>query len=210
MELANNALTTLDRLKLMMGLDAADDSQNSLLVMLINQGSSWIEHQLGRKLGKAVYHESVKPSGNQSLLVDHYPVLEVHSIERNGELLDPGTYDYTDTGAHGEIYKDDGWTYYGYPYGLTGDPVAARRNITVHYTAGYVLPRDATPDNPSTLPSDLEGLLIEIVQTGYGKLSTGANTGLKSFGISDVRWEFLNETPQAWNGIIQAHKRYWL
>ena len=108
------------------------------------------------------------------------------------------------------ICKDDGWTYYGYPQGLTGDPVTGSRNIEVKYTAGYILPWEATEEEPADLPADLEGLVQEMVQYAFGKLETGGSAGLKAFSISDVRWEWSEDTPSSWQDIINQYKRVWV
>lgn len=79
--------------------------------------------------------ERLKGTGSQYLLVEHYPIVRVASIKQAGEEIDPGLYDIATQGRAGVICKDDGWTYYGYPQGLTGDPVAGSRNIEVKYTA---------------------------------------------------------------------------
>lgn len=51
--LAENALTTLERMKLMLGLsDIEDEKVNLIVELLINKASSWIERQTGRHLGK--------------------------------------------------------------------------------------------------------------------------------------------------------------
>ena len=47
--LANNALTTLDRMKLMLSLDDETDERTCTLVeLLINKASSWVEQQVGQ------------------------------------------------------------------------------------------------------------------------------------------------------------------
>jgi hypothetical protein len=208
--LRENALTTLEALKQFLGLAADDTSADSVLIQLINQASASVERALGRKLRRTVYTEKVKGTGSQQLLVENYPVTDVEYIKQAGEEIDPGLYDFTTHGNAGVIYKDDGWTYYGYPHGLTNEPVVGSRNIEVRYTAGYILPGDATEEEPATLPADLEGLVQEMVQYAYGKLSTGGSAGLKSFSISDVRWEWSTETPQTWQDIIDQYKRVWV
>lgn len=205
-----NALTTLEALKQFLGLAADDTSKDGVLIQLINQASASVERALGRKLRRTTYTERVKGTGNQYLLVENYPVTDVEYIKQAGETIDPGLYDFTTRGSAGVIYKDDGWTYYGYPYGLTQEPVTGSRNIEVRYTAGYVLPGDANDDDPCDLPADLEGLVQEMVQYIFGKLQTGGTAGLKAFSISDVRWEWSTETPETWQDIINQYKRVWM
>ena len=147
---------------------------------------------------------------NFDLLVENYPIVAVEEIKQAGEIIDPGLYDITVRGNAGVIYKDDGWTYYGFPHGLTGDAMTGSRNITVRYTAGYILPWEATDEAPTDLPADLEGLAQEMVQYIFGKLESGGSSGLKAFSISDVRWEWSDETPSSWQDIINQYKRVWL
>ena len=48
--LAENALTTLERMKLMLGLsDIEDEKVNLIVELLINKASSWIERQTGSR-----------------------------------------------------------------------------------------------------------------------------------------------------------------
>jgi hypothetical protein len=85
--------------------------------------------------------------------------------------------------------------------------VAPKRVIEVCYTAGYVLPKDATDDDPQTLPADLEGLLWDMVAQAYTSLQNGSQ-GLSSFSISDVSWKFDKSTPDAWVKTINQYRRY--
>ena len=168
--LRTNALTTLEALKQLLGIDETDTSQDGVLIQLINRASASIENALGRKLRRSTYTERVKGTGSQYLLVENYPIVAVEEIKQAGEIIDPGLYDITVRGNAGVIYKDDGWTYYGFPHGLTGDAMTGSRNITVRYTAGYILPWEATDEAPADLPADLEGLAQEMVQYIFGKL----------------------------------------
>lgn len=205
-----NALTTLDALKTVMGIPEEDTGSDNVLLQLINQASASIERALGRKLRRSIYVERLKGTGTQYLMVENYPIVSVTSIKQAGVLIDPGLYDITVQGNAGVIYKDDGWTYYGYPHGLTGDPITGSRNIEVQYTAGYILPWEATEETPADLPADLEGLAQEMVQYAFGKLESGGSAGLKAFAISDVRWEWSEDTPSSWQAIIDQYKRVWV
>lgn len=205
-----NALTTLDRLKEMLGISLEDTGNDGVLIQLINQASASIEKALGRKLKKQVYCQKCKGTGNQYLLMEQYPIREIKSIRQGDILMDPALYDVPGGGMAGVIYKDDGWTYHGYPYGLTGDYVAGKRDIQVEYVAGYTLPGDATVENPCDLPADLEGLCQEMTGYAYGKLQSGGSEGLKSFSISDVRWEWQTDTPTSWQETIDRYRRAWI
>lgn len=208
--LRGNALTTLEALKPLLGLDSFDGGADDTLIQLINRASASVEKALGRKLRRDTYTERLKGTGSQYLLVSNYPIVSVDYIRQAGEEIDPGLYDITMQGSAGIIYKDDGWTYHGYPHGLTGDPVTGKRDVEVRYTAGYILPWQATLEDPADLPADLEGLVQEMVQYAFGKLQSGGAGGLKSFSISDVHWEWSDEVPASWQETIDQYKRVWL
>lgn len=206
--LAENALTTLDRMKLMLGLsDIEDERTNEIVTLLINRASSWIERQTGRHLGKRQYRQWYDADGQQELVTEEYPIISVEYVKEDGKEVDPSCYDYSQTGNIGVIYRDEGWLKAGYRRGLAFDIVAPKRVIEVKYTAGYVLPKDATDDNPQTLPADLEGLLWDIVSQAYTNLQNGSQ-GLSSFTISDVSWVFDKSYNESWTQLLNLYKRY--
>ena len=206
--LANNALTTLDRMKLMLSLDDETDERTCTLVeLLVNKASSWVEQQVGRPLGKNTYREFYEADGQQELVTLKYPIISVDYVKEAGRLVPPELYDYGQTANIGVIYRDDGWLRAGYRRGLANDIIESKRNIEVRYTAGYVLPKDATDEEPQTLPADLEGLVWDMVSQAYANMQNGSQ-GLKSFSISDVSWTFDKSTPAAWLQIVNLYRRY--
>lgn len=206
--LANNALTTLERMKLMLGLsDIEDEKVDEMVTLLINRASSWIERMIGRHLGKHSYHQWYDADGQQELVTIEYPIISVEYVKEDGKLVDPSCYDYAQTANVGVIYRDKGWLRAGYRRGLAYDIINTARVIEVSYTAGYVLPKDATEDDPQTLPADLEGLLWDIVSQAYTSLQDGSQ-GLSSFSISDVSWNFDKSTPSSWTQLINLYRRY--
>ena len=206
--LAENALTTMERMKLMLGLsDTADEKTDTIIELLINRASSWIERQVGRHLGKRFYRQWYDADGRQEIVTLEYPIINVEFVKEEGRLVDPGEYDYAQTAEIGIIYRDKGWLKAGYRRGLAYDIVEPKRAIEVGYTAGYVLPKDATADDPQTLPADLEGLVWDIVSQAYTSLQNGSQ-GLSSFTISDVTWIFDKQTPAEWTRLINLYRRY--
>ncbi len=206
--LANNALTTLERMKLMLGLtDIEDERTDEIIEMLINKASAWIERQIGHHLALSKYRQWYDADGQQELVLIEYPIVDVEFVKENGAVVDSSSYDYEQTGNIGVIYRDEGWLKVGYRMGLAYDMIRSKRVIEVSYTAGYVLPKDATEENPQTLPADLEGLLWEIVSQTYTGLQNGS-MGLTSFSISDVRWDFDKSTHPEWVQLINLYRRY--
>lgn len=205
--LAENALTTLERMKMMLGITGETDEMTDMMItLLINRASAWIERQTGRHLGKKSYRQWYDADGQQELVTDEYPIISVEYVKEQGSTVDPGRYDYSQTGNVGVIYRDEGWLKAGYRRGLAYDIVTPRRVIEVSYTAGYVLPKDATEEDPQTLPADLEGLLWDMVSQMYTNLQNGSQ-GLKAFSISDVRWEFDKSTAASWMQVINLYRR---
>lgn len=206
--LAENALTTLNRMKLMLGLpDSEDERTDEIVTLLINRASSWIERQTGRHLGKRPYRQRYDADGQQELVTLEYPIASVECVKEDGKEVDPSRYDYSQDGGVGVIYRDEGWLKAGYHRGLAYDIIAPKRAIEVCYTAGYVLPKDATEDDPQTLPADLEGLLWDIVSQTYTSLQNGSQ-GLNSFSISDVTWNFDKAQHSEWTQLINLYRRY--
>jgi hypothetical protein len=203
-QLAQNALTTLSAARLMTGAPD-DETSTEKLTLLINQASAAVESAIERQLRLQPRTEHITPTGGQHLMLRHWPVVGVERVTQDGLEIDPSCYTVEDGGM---LYCDGGWPWSGYSTGLAYDPVAVRRNVDVKYSAGYVLPKDETPEQPTTLPADLESLVLDMVQAAWGKLNSGGNAGLKSFAISDVRWDWTTETPQPWLDIIARYKRW--
>lgn len=185
MVLADNALTTLARLKQFNGIAESDTGQDFKLEFLINSASQEIENILGRKLKKAQYTEKIKGNNRLTIQVKNYPVLNIDSIKINGSTVNESDYSLNESGI---IEGARPWGASGLHYGISNFMVQQSKNIEVAYTTGYVLPKDETEEEPRTLPYDIEAALFSMIN-GAMALTDGA-AGLKSFSISDVRWEW--------------------
>lgn len=206
--LAKNALTTLERMNMILGLPTPSDKQiNAIVELFINRASAWVERQTGRRFGKQSYRQWCDADGQRELITREYPIISVEYIKEAGKIVDPDSYDYSQDGAIGVIYRDEGWLKAGYRRGLAYDSIDSRRAIEVKYTAGYILPKDASQNESQALPADLEGLVWDMVARQYSAISHGAS-GLKSFTLSDVTWVFDKSIPTEWEQIINLYKRY--
>lgn len=208
--LAPNALTTLETVKAMLGIDPTDENaqRDAVLVNLINAASAWVERQTGRKLGRQVYTQKYVASGTQELVLLQWPITNVEYVKdtADGSTISPSEYDYSVDGEIGVLYKDNGWAFRGYAGGLAYDFLYPTRYLEVKYTAGYVLPKDATEDDPCTLPYDLQNVVWGIVQQEFATMQNGAQ-GLSAFSISDVSWTFDKEPRQSWLATIGLYTR---
>lgn len=210
-KLNSNALTTIERVKQMMGidLDDYDDNRDSIIANMINSVSSWFESKTGRKFNISTYKERYLGENSQELCLRQYPIVSVISITdlTDGTVIVPSAYSVTEDGNIGVVWKDDGWDMRSFQYGLANDPRFSRRYLRVEYIAGYVLPKDATTDNPQTLPSDIESLIWEMVQQQYKLMQDGASN-LASFSIADVSWTWDKNLKQTWLDTIATYKRW--
>lgn len=208
--LADNAMTTLETMKIMLGISSDDEDlqRDAIIINLINSASSWVERKTGRQLGKQTYVQQYNASGARELVLLQWPIISVEYVKdtSTGEEISASDYDFLNTADIGVLYKDDGWPLRGYRSGLAYDITAQLRCLEVKYTAGYVLPKDATKKSPCTLPADLQGVVWGVVSQEFATMQNGAQ-GLSSFSISDVSWSFDKTVKQEWLDTIGYYTR---
>lgn len=209
MELKENALTTLDALKSYLCIDKSEDNpaRDEALAQLINAASAWLETELGRKLKLTTYTQRYPAPGTQSLCLKEYPIVSVGYIRDRYNGEDITDYEIEDDGEIGVVFREDGWTYQGHIGGLSCDYISPRRYLEVEYTAGYVLPKDATDTQPATLPADIEAVVWNMIAQQWAILENNAS-GLSAFSISDVSWTFDKELSDTWQSVISRYKRW--
>ncbi|WP_339321379.1 phage gp6-like head-tail connector protein [Paenibacillus sp. FSL W8-0194] len=136
-------LTTLDRLKGILG-PQADVWGDDMLTLQIASASSTIENYCKRHFKKQRYSERVSGHSNSKYLnLRNYPIYSVElPSDWDFEVLDDG-----------RLFRAEGW-----PQG--------EHNIQVSYIGGYVLPGDATEEEPRTLPEPLELACLLLAQQG--------------------------------------------
>lgn len=211
--LADNAMSTLETLMEFIGMDPESenipDIAKNNLERLINGASSYIETMTDRKFSRQRYVENLYGSGSQEICLKQYPIVSVDYImdKESGETINPDSYSFSDTGRIGVVYRDQGWADKAYLGGLSYDPVASKRYLKVAYEAGYILPKDATEDQPSDLPYDLQYIIWQMVQQQWNLANNGAN-GLSSFSISDVSWTFDKELSSQVKDVINSYQRW--
>lgn len=211
--LQGNALTTLCSVMEFIGMEPDDEtiprSVKNNLTRLTNAASAYIETMTSRKLGIAKYVEAHHASGSQELCLNQYPIVSVSSVkdvESRNEFA-PESYSFSDTGHIGVLYRDVGWGVRGYRSGLANDYTVYNRYLQVTYTAGYILPQNATKSTPATLPYDLQFIVWQMVQQQWNLALNGAN-GLSGFSISDVSWTFDKELSTLVQDVISRYRRW--
>jgi hypothetical protein len=158
MNLADNALTTLDYVKKYLQQTATvGTTKDDLLEFLINSASQTIENMCRRKFKKQALVEKYVGKGTELLYLNNYPVIGNPTYVKIDSVALTLDTDYSVYDAEGGVlYRESLWDVSYLSYGLSGLRVSKKQNIEVSYTAGYVLPKDATATIPRTLPYDLE------------------------------------------------------
>jgi hypothetical protein len=177
-DLADNALTTIARLKMELGLADDDSSQDDHCALLINVASANLESALYRELARAATVETLSGYGLQRINLRRYPIVSIESVTVCGDDVT----DFVILAERGQLYRRSGFplsaglyrsssaqTVGGLPFGppiydftADQDPRSADLNVVVTYTGGYVLPKDAAAGSPRTLPWDIEGACLRI------------------------------------------------
>ena len=143
MPLNENALTTVDRLKLPI--------DNTSIEIYINAASDVIENYCNTKFNKKPRSLNLKPDGGKYLMINYWNIESVEQILNDDEEIT----EYTILAEKGMLYKKDEW------------PELDDYDLEVNFTAGFILPKDATAESPSTLPGGIENACILIAQDLY-------------------------------------------
>lgn len=200
MALSPQALTTLDAVKAWLTIPIDDNSQNSLLEWLINSVSDEIANECSRSFRKADYETDISISSYsifragfyidnykqppKELVLDQYPVLAAAVTEIKSGL--PIT-DF-DRKPNGILFRKYRWD----------------SDYHIQYTAGYVLPNDATDNDPRTLPFDIENAVVQLIAIAYNKI--GSEHLTKEY-IGPLRYEYIADRPSTIQSIIEKYTK---
>ncbi|WP_010500652.1 hypothetical protein [Paenibacillus elgii] len=180
-------LATLERLK---GLLQEEHGQDELSLHLM-AASQAIESFCKRSFRKQQYTERMSGYKSDYINLRNFPVASVESLTgQTGEITD---YEIL---SEGRLYRRNGW-----PIG--------KHNIQVTYTGGYVLPGDATPDNPRTLPESIELACLFLAKTTFsGQLGVAG----ERFGDYSVTYIVKDgfELPGAVISLISPYVGRWV
>lgn len=184
MTLNANALTTVEHVVsalkaypfIASGVSFDDADVIDEIIRLINYWSSFVETTTNNTFGEREYTEFYRGTSHPTLALKHYPVTSLVSIDyisSNGEVI--GSLDVDTISLmlderdleRGLLYYEPSWAKRYTVTGIIPDIFAQMRSIKITYTAGYVLPKDATDDVPSTLPSVLEELVTELAKAQF-------------------------------------------
>lgn len=183
---SNSNLIELASVKTRLGIEGT--SEDETLTELIEEASSSIVDYIGRPLARQRYRETIAGEDRPRIVLSRYPVdtdsvtVTVDGIEETDHVIE--------NPANGVLYLSGGWprtfptNYVDYRYG-------GEKDITVTYTAGYLLPGDVASWTASTAvalhtwirPStaSLSPYLYQVTTagiTGASEPSYPASTGL--------------------------------
>ncbi|MCZ8518880.1 phage head-tail connector protein [Paenibacillus caseinilyticus] len=182
-------LATLAKIKPMLEISEEDSSQDQLLEALLVASSTAIENYCRRSFGYQE-HKDVVVDGvrGKSLLLPNYPVHSVSAVSFEDGMRE----DFELDAEKGILFRRAGW-----PCG--------ERAITVSYTAGYVLPGDATAERPQTLPRVLEIACMLLTQTLM------RDPGASSERVGDISVSYSADErglPYTVRALIDPYKRF--
>ena len=186
MALADNALTTLATVKTELGITVT--TFDTVLERIINTVSEQIENYTKRKFKQQEHTEKYTGTNTLKLLLNQYPVSEVDEVIYKEESYTDYEIDYTS----GILVSERIWEQTGISKGLSTRTAYPKADIEVTYTAGYILPKDATEESPRTLPYDLEDACIEAVTANY--LSRGQDKSIVSERLMSASYTYDRAT----------------
>ena len=178
-DLAPNALATLEDLLDELSLDADGGAQDNRLRRYINMASDFIAQVCSRKFERAdAIAEGVRTYGGTELIVKRTPVLSVTSITWRGDVVDASTYSVSNAEA-GFIFRACGWPWSaGRMQSITWPqvPGTEAQSAVVTYSGGWVTPVQAAAglfsSAPRTLPYDLEDAVLQLAASRFHRQGT--------------------------------------
>ena len=215
MALSTKALTTVANVKTY--LDISDTSQDTKIEQLINSVSDDIASRCNRVFLSAERTEKLTGNGRQTLLLTYYPITDVKSVTVDSAALTEGT-DFDVLADEGSLFKVNGvWTkpevnqVFRPPYIPEipyADENSLKHNIEAVYTAGYILPYQAssgeTPVVP-TLPYDLEMACIKMIAADINRKGSEHE---KSENLGPLQSAFLdNDYSDSVLSVLERYKR---
>jgi gp6-like head-tail connector protein len=166
---ASYNLLTLDELKVMLGIDPTDTSQDAQLTQYIKSYSALIARSCNRVFARETVRETWRCNEQARIFLSHWPVAEtdITSIESpRGTPIAIGDYEVEERSGKIEFFTS------------YADPVV------VEYTGGYLLP-DETPE-------DLKEALTLFVRNAQAMAHRMTTAGIRSISHKEARVMFFD------------------
>lgn len=173
-------LTTLDTLKVELGISISDMEDDEVLEKMITRASELIAVECGRVFGAERVAETLRGAKSRLLRLSRAPIIEVESLLEDSVPITDWVLEDAELGA---LYRDAGW---GYSYlggwdssawasGYILPGTSAYRYIAT-YTGGYLLPSQTAGDPVAPpLPGPIEQAALETVKSWYNSREGGSD-----------------------------------
>lgn len=170
---SDKALTTLERVKLELGIPSGTTTNDPILQEKIDEASDDIEAALGFRLVRETavetfWHEQYD-SAPEKLVLDRTPVAAIASVVVDGVTIDPSAYRLDP--STGELFA----LCNGYP-----SVWVFCQSIVVTFDAGYILPAASNRN----LPKGIEGACIDLVSSFWA--AKGRDPTVKSEDVPGI------------------------
>ncbi len=193
MSLANTiALCTIAQIKTALRMSQADVSRDTELEQLALAASAAVNSYCGRKFAREVGRvERMAGYGTPTLLPDLCPIESIASLTLYGESIDVDDLEIEDEvivrWANG-VFPHTGFL----DSGIDKKPRAGyeKRDLTLTYTGGYVLPNDSTPivSPIQACPMDLQFAAATWAAYIDRQLARDLNVAAESVGRASVQF----------------------
>jgi hypothetical protein len=174
-------LTTIDKVKPLVRLDAADPVDDAYLEQLVAASSEWMRTEIGRDILVADYTHTFRGDGEHGVSLPQYPVKSVTSVTVDGLPLTKGV-DWEQAGDRVEML------FQRLPRGA---------KVAISYRAGF-----------DAVPSDLAQAVTEHVALRFRDRDWGAATmRIQGGDLVDHRGDAASGSWAFIRGVIAKYQR---
>lgn len=195
MSVSTGALTTRDRLTAFIGLTDLTAAQNTVIDLIIDGASDWVEAYCQRSFARTDFTNEMY-DGNDSpyLMLRNYPIDmdQTFTVDQRTTALDSADWESIDSENY---FKHPIEGYLNFPlagHGVGGGGVfrVGTQNYRVTYTAGYYLPQDAsyTQGAADSLPVDIEMAVWKMCAGVWNDRRGDTNVTEESIGAYSVKY----------------------
>lgn len=180
-------LTTVAKMKLLMGIADSDTSKDEILADMISSISDFVIRYTGRDFARQVVREKLPGKGTPELILAITPIVEVTSVKYDGQIIDDWTLLDREAGF---IQRRGGFKSTNIPFGTIDRAPSGHYEYLweVEYEGGYILPGWGSSQGTRNLPFDLERAVTESVKSYFMSRSLDGNW--KSYKIGDTAISF--------------------
>ena len=190
------ALTTYALVKAELGL--TDDTLQTYFERKINAVSQKFANYCNRAFKTQTYtSERYEGTDTLEICLKNYPITALTTVIVDDTTI---TDDVVLDAANGTIYYEGLFSSNGWNAGVSKHKILRFKNVYVTYTAGYVLPDQASP----TLPYDLQDACINEVIAEYEKRGTSKN--VKSWTLGESSKSYFDNDVDQGSGLLSSTK----